>query len=286
MSLLEFLRRRWRDPGPWSADQIHDEWFRAHFGYAADMVHGWLGSVLDLSQARLLNFGVGDGITDLGLMLRHGARHIEGVDIRQEYRRLPRIAREQLDLRRLPKGLHFKTIRPSEPLSGRGHVDGVISWSTFEHIQRDQLEPIALDLFQLIRPGGYFFLQIEPLYFSPYGSHLRRYVDEPWHHLQLPDSALWDRVLAHQGEINAEERDFGFEAFGPEGYKKFVFDEYLALNRLTADELVALLRKAGFEVAREERRRMALEIPEALRNSHTEADLLTNEIILLLRRPV
>ncbi len=49
-----------------------------------------------------------------------------------------------------------------------------MSWSTFEHVQRDQLAPIFRDLLHAcLRPGGYFFVQIEPLFYSPFGSHLR-----------------------------------------------------------------------------------------------------------------
>ena len=286
MSFLKSMARRWFGAPTWDANQITDEWYRAHFNYAADVVQAWLSPVLDLRQAELLNFGCGDGITDLGLMLRHGATRITGVDIRAEYERLGRISREQLGLRRLPNGLHFKTIQPSAPLAAQMQVDAIMSWSTFEHIQKDQLEPISRDLLATLKPGGYFFLQIEPLYYSPYGSHLRRYDETPWHHLLTDDEALWRLVQQHQGPIDGAERDFGFEAFGPEGYKRFVFDEYLALNKLTADELVALMQRVGFEVVRQERRQMDLPVPEVLRGRYPEHDLLTNEIFLLLRRPV
>ena len=156
----------------WDAGRITDEWFRAHFEYAADVVQHWMGNVLDLPTARLLNFGCGDGITDLALVLRHGATAIHGVDIRREYAKLPRIAREQLGMSRIPAALTFETITPSAPLAGkRPLVDGIMSWSTFEHVQRDQLAPIFHDLYACLRPGGYFFIQIEPLFYSPYGSH-------------------------------------------------------------------------------------------------------------------
>lgn len=280
-SLLQVLKSRFGAP-TWDADRITDEWFRAHFHYAADVVRQWLGEPLDLTQAKVLNFGCGDGITDLALVLRHGATSIHGVDIRQEYAKLPRIAKEQLGLRRVPAALSFETIVPSAPLAGRTLVDGMFSWSTFEHVQRDQLLPILSDLHACLRPGGKFFLQIEPLYYSPYGSHLRRYNEQPWHHLLETEDALWRGIEAHQGPIAAEETDFGFADFGVEGYKKFVFNEYLALNRLTADELVEITQQAGFQLLREERRQVDTPIPEALQGRYPEAQLRTNEIFLLL----
>ena len=279
---LRLQERLW-GLAPWDAQRISDEWFRAHFEYAADVVHHWVGGVLDVRTAKLLNFGCGDGITDLALVLRHGATAIHGVDIRREYAKLPRIAQEQLGLSRLPAALSFETIAPSAPLAGqRPLVDGIMSWSTFEHVQRDQLAPIFRDLHACLRPGGYFFIQIEPLFYSPFGSHLRRYDEVPWHHLLATEDELWKVIEAHQGPIDAMETDFGFEDFGVDGYKKFVFNEYRALNRLTADELVDITTSVGFHVVRQERRSLDMEIPAALRGRHADELLLNNEIFLLL----
>ena len=211
------------------------------------------------------------------------ATAIHGVDIRREYAKLPRIAREQLGLSRLPAALSFETIAPSAPLAGqRPLVDGIMSWSTFEHVQRDQLAPIFRDLHACLRPGGYFFIQIEPLFYSPFGSHLRRYDEVPWHHLIATEDELWKVIEAHQGPIDAMETDFGFADFGVDGYKKFVFNEYRALNRLTADELVEITTSVGFHVVRQERRSLDMEIPAALRGRYSDELLLNNEIFLLL----
>ena len=267
----------------WDAQRITDEWFRAHFEYAADVVQNWVGGVLDLPTARLLNFGCGDGITDLALMLRHGATAIHGVDIRHEYAKLPNIAREQLGMSRIPAGMTFETIQPGAPLAGRQPlVDGIMSWSTFEHVQRDQLAPIFSDLYACLRPGGYFFIQIEPLFYSPFGSHLRRYIETPWQHLLVSEDDLWRAIEQHKGPMAADEVDFGFADFGVDGYKKFVFNEYRALNLLTADELGEITTSAGFKLVRQERRSVDMEIPQALRGKYPDELLLNNEIFLLL----
>ena len=277
------LQERFWGIAPWDAKHITDEWFRAHFDYAADVVQHWVGGVLDLPTARLLNFGCGDGITDLALMLRHGATAIHGVDIRREYAKLPRIAREQLGMSRIPAGMTFETIQPGAPLAGRQPlVDGIMSWSTFEHVQRDQLAPIFSDLYACLRPGGYFFIQIEPLFYSPFGSHLRRYIETPWQHLLVSEDDLWRAIEQHKGPMAADEVDFGFADFGVDGYKKFIFNEYRALNLLTADELVEITTSAGFKLVRQERRSVDMEIPQALRGKYPDELLLNNEIFLLL----
>lgn len=283
--VLALQERLW-GLAPWDAKKISDEWFRAHFEYAGDVVHQWVGSVLEVRTARFLNFGCGDGITDLSLVLRYGATAIHGVDIRREYEKLPRIAREQLGMRRIPSALTFETITPGAPLAGRRElVDGIMSWSTFEHVQRDQLAPIFADLYACLRPGGYFFIQIEPLFYSPFGSHLRRYDDVPWHHLLASEDELWKVIQNHEGPMDASEVDFGFADFGVEGYKRFVFKEYQALNRLTADELVQLTGQAGFVVARQERRQVDMAIPDVLKGKYPDELLLNNEIFLLLQKP-
>ncbi|MDR2154602.1 MAG: class I SAM-dependent methyltransferase [Burkholderiaceae bacterium] len=269
----------------WDSGKITDEWFRVHFDHAADIVHDWLGQSLNLSKARLLNFGCGDGITDLALVLRHGAASIHGIDIRREYQKLPRIAREQLGMTRLPAALRFETIVPNSPLAGRVRAfDGIFSWSTFEHVQRDKVLPILMDLHACLRAGGVFFLQVEPLFYSPWGSHLGRYVDVPWHHLMMTQEELWRAIQAYDGPINPTEVDFGFDDFGVDGYKQFVFREYQALNRLTADELVDIARQAGFEVLREKRQShyMDMPIPPTLQARYPEDWLRGNEIFLLL----
>ena len=270
----------------WSAEKITDAWFRSHFEYAADVVYAWLSAVVDVRSARMMQFGCGDGITDLALALRYGAGHIHGVDVRREYEKLPLIAQQQLGLEILPKALSFETIRPSAPLQGQAALyDVVMSWSTFEHVQRDQVLPILKDLYACLRPGGYFFLQIEPLYYSAFGAHLGRYDSVPWHHLLVTDDELWDVVRNCEAPLHADEVDFGFADFGPEGYKRFVFEEYQALNRLTADELVALTAEAGFSVVRQERRSYEPSpVPDVLLEKYDRDVLVNNEIFLLLQR--
>ena len=110
----------------------------------------------------------------------------------------------------------------------------------------------------------------------------RSYDEVPWHHLLATEDELWNIIQAHQGPIDAAETDFGFADFGVDGYKKFVFNEYRALNRLTADELVQITTSVGFHVVRQERRSVDMPIPQALRGKYPDQLLLNNEIFLLL----
>lgn len=288
MAWLRRLRERFRGMAPWDASKISDEWFRIHFEYAADVTHQWIGSVVDVKQSRLLQFGCGDSVTDLGIVLRHGACSIHCVDVMEGYRKLPGVAQSQLGMARLPAALSFQTIQPGEVLaSQRPLYDGIMSWSVFEHVSREHVLPILRDLYQCLKPGGYFFLQIEPLYYSAYGSHLRRFSEVPWHHLLVSDEELWNAVQAHRDEIKADEADLALEDLGMDKYKRYIFDEYQVLNKLTADELVNLVKQAGFDVLREKRgdTEPTAPIPEVLLQRYPRDVLVNNEIFLLMQRP-
>ena len=86
-----------------------------------------------------------------------------------------------------------------------------------------------------MQTNGTIFTQIAPLYYSPYGSHLREYIDDPWAHLSLTDSTLkrlvLEKPLGKTDQIRA----------------KWMHDQYMQLNKITAMELENLFIEAGFK---------------------------------------
>ena len=67
--------------------------------------------------------------------------------------------------------------------------DLAYSIGTFEHI-REPREALA-EMFRVIKPGGYGFIQAGPLYFSPFGHHMQGYFDDfPWIHLRLTPAQI------------------------------------------------------------------------------------------------
>jgi hypothetical protein len=268
----------------WDNDAIHDEWFRAHFEYAATLVNTWLGSVLDVKQARLLDYGCGDGITDLGMALKYQPKKMIGVDITNVFTYLKQLAAQHIKLRKLPRNLAFCQITPGEKIAGRFEVDAIFTWSTFEHIDRRYLDGVVADLFEALPFGGFLFLQIEPLYYSPFGSHLERFVKQPWAHLMWDEATLKKAVMDFSGEVEMKEISFSSPSFNFADYKAAIFHDYLMLNRLTADELKEIFCRRGFTIVREERRQSSLEPPVSLKERYSQTDLLTNEIVLLLQK--
>jgi SAM-dependent methyltransferase len=273
------------EPAPaWTDDRITDEWFASHFRYAADVVHQALSPVLDPASSTLLDFGCYDGITGLGLVLRHRWRRVIGVDIDPGFEALPRLAREQLGLPALPPALEFRRIEPSESLGCLDRVDAIMSWSVFEHVERSLLDRVVAGFHDVLRPGGYCFVQIDPLYFSPQGSHLGRFATASWAHLRMSEDELERFVMAAEpGTVPADEITEQFRSMSFDEYKRFIFRHYRELNRVTAEELLALFARNGFSLVWEKRRRSSELIPPELAGRFDEDLLRTCEIFALFR---
>jgi hypothetical protein len=272
------------EPAAWTDGWISDEWFASHFRYAADVVNEALSPVLDPSASSLLDFGCYDGITGLGLMLRHRWQRVIGVDIDPGFEALPRLAREQIRLEQLPRRLEFRRIAPNESLASIGRVDAIMSWSVFEHVERAILDRVVADFHTVLAPGGHCFLQVDPLFYSPQGSHLGRFATEPWAHLRMAEDELERFVMAAApGVVPPDEITEQFRSMSFEEYKRFIFRHYRELNRITADELVALFVRNGFSLVWEKRRRTTEPIPDDLAGRFDEDLLRTGEVVALFR---
>ncbi|MBK6652043.1 MAG: class I SAM-dependent methyltransferase [Betaproteobacteria bacterium] len=267
----------------WKGDGISDAWFEAHFNYAADVVAEWVGKPL-LENGHTLDFGCGDGITALGLILRHQARKFTGVDISQTHKGLGKLAKAQIGLERLPRELTFQRIQAGEKFHLSEPCDLVITWSTFEHIELPYMAGVLDNIRRALNPDGMFFLQINPLYFSPFGSHLSRFNLPPWAHLLWTPQQVTDAVMSFAGEIPSDELEENFHKRDFSAYKQFVLNEYHQLNQLTTSQLVQLLKDSGFELVREGYGRVSLPAPAELLERFSEHDLLTDEVRLLLRK--
>jgi SAM-dependent methyltransferase len=267
----------------WDRHKIQDEWFRAHFNYAADVVAEWMGAD-HLASGPVLDFGCGDGITLLSLILQHHIPQTLGVDISRTHEGLAQLAKNELGLRRLPHQLRFQRILAGEKLPIQQRFASIFSWSTFEHITRDQIPGILANLHELLVDNGLLFIQINPLYYSPMGSHLGRFGLPPWAHLSWPAERVREAVMQFKGQIPEEELEENFLTRSEAEYKTFVLNEYDALNRINCDELQALLLQQGFDVVREQRCEVAIDPPAELLTRFSREDMKTEELRILLRR--
>lgn len=266
--------------------KITDDWFRSHYGYAADIVADWLGKEIDLSASCIVDFGCGDGIMDLGLALKHQPKAVVGVDIHDAHKYLEKTAQDQLGIALLPSNLRFVTVAAGDSLRSIGPIDALFSWSVFEHVERHLLPAIFADAFNALAKGGVFFLQIEPLYYSPFGSHLSGLLSEPWAHLLLSNEELLEEIDQKQPEqMSDEHKNKTFELCTFNDFKEYLKREYRSLNRITSTELIKIVEGAGFVVDKKRLNTTDLMPPARLRDAHSEHDLRCTELMLLLRRP-
>ena len=138
------------------------------------------------SDMTLLDFGCNYGIKTLGISSVMSFKEVIGCDINENFTLLQGIVQSHDNNIEIPTNLSFFRIRPGQSIAGRVRANIVFSWSVFEHVDRKIVETVLRDLYCSMRPNGIFFLQINPLFYSPYGSHICKIVGgPPWVHLLL-----------------------------------------------------------------------------------------------------
>ncbi|WP_300164586.1 class I SAM-dependent methyltransferase [Solidesulfovibrio sp.] len=261
-----------------------DSWFESHFRHAARIVHGFLAERMPLHGARLLDFGCGDGITGLGLT-QLGVGAVVGVDINPSFRHLPGLAADNCGLEVLPENLSFVRVGADCALPfADASFDAAYSWSVFEHL-RDVPAALAA-IRRVLKPGGHCLIQIDPLYYSPFGSHLQRLVPTPWGHLLESAAAFVERArAADDGAGDVDKGDLLYARNDFDGYKKHLVEQFLDLNRLTARQLLYHAQASGLAVLAALPVRVPGEFvpPPQLACTYPADDLLTSTIYLVLR---
>ncbi len=258
---------------------MDDPWFWSHYRDAASIVVSLVPASCLSNGKLVVDFGCGDGAMALGIASRIAARVI-GVDLYTSFSSLPGMAERNLGLDRFPTNLAFEQVQHGHALPFEdATVDLVYSWSVFEHLA--DVEGTLAEMSRIVRPGGGLFIQIEPLYYGPFGSHLGRLVPQPWAHLlHEEDEFLRIAARAHD-RVPEDEKDVLYRTHAFDELKRHLVDEYLRLNRITADKMLNLVGRAGFRI--EESRRIAaegLEPDVRLLEKYPLDLLMTNQIVL------
>lgn len=262
-----------------------DSWFSSHYVQAARIACGLLAEQMPLAGARILDFGCGDGITAAGAAAL-GVGFVVGVDVNPSFVHLPERLAANTGSCAPPPNLAFVQSGPDCRLPvAPGSFDAAYSWSVFEHLPDI---PAALEaLRQALRPGGHCLIQIDPLYYSPFGSHLRRLVDRPWGHLLMSHAAFVALAEASEDhEANPEKDDLLYAQNDFAAYKKYLTEQFLDLNRLTVRQLLHHVEGSGLVPVRLKTVPVSPEHvpPPQLLCVHARDDLLTSTVYLVLRR--
>lgn len=243
---------------------IKDPHFRVRFVNEFQRVSGWVENVIDLSTANIFDFGCGTGIAALSFALNLPNSNVHGSDITKNIANsLIERARKELDLGELPANLTLHEMGPCELPKPTRKFDLIYSWSVFEHVRREHIGELLLGLKSMLRPGGVFFLQVNPLYYSSRGAHLYQHISYPWGHLLHQHDVLREMVYS---STNKNQR---------------AWLQYEALNRITADELLELFGQADFRLLRETRKKSRIDPPAQLLRIYQKDVLITDEIMAM-----
>lgn len=246
-------------------------WFKARACHEYAVVRVAVQEYVTFDQATILDFGCGElPVAAASFALRHPGAHVIGTDVASVDAERFRQSLEREAGLPIPLNLHIHTVDPSTLPDGVENLDLVYSWSVFEHIAASEL----VTCFRLIKDrlarDGVFFFQISPLYHSPFGSHLKRYFpSEPWHHLRLSTEEVRARVHG--------------DAY-PEVSNVRAWQQFIELNRRSADDFMDAASDAGLELAWQRRGRTSELAADWLTRTYTADTLHTEELRALFKR--
>ena len=241
---------------------------------------------INLAESTVLDFGCGLGVKTLGIALNTPAAKVIGMDINDEFSTLKEtydaLGREQ----EYPRNLSFAHVAPGEFPDLQEGVDCIFSWSVFEHISYPLIPEILSASRDLLSDTGVAFLQINPLYFSPFGSHLNSLIDEPWAHLLLQDNILKETLYAttkrtgHSGIKGS----LAPGAAVTQGVRNGLWNCYRTLNKLTLPDLEALIVEAGYDIVDKVVGKTKHKPPKRLLSIFHEDILRTESVRLVFRK--
>lgn len=214
------------------------DWFFRHFDHAATTIMSYLLADAPQLRGRILDVGCGDGITDLGLVLRTGCQELVGIDPFRGFERLPEI----LDAARVPRdavpaNLRFMAEDANHLPFEDSSFDVLVSWGSVEHIAGGYLR--ALDeMRRVLKPGGLLFIH-PGLYYSNFGHHLGEFSSEPFFHLKKSPEEIERLVLSTPPNYMDRAGEFS----PPAQYLQW----YRELNPITVPQFERELRERDFE---------------------------------------
>jgi SAM-dependent methyltransferase len=248
----------------------HDavRWWHDHFERAAATVVDFLESdAITLEGKVIADVGCGDGIIDLGVLLKGKPAKLVGYDLQPvDVDALLRAAEAAGVLDELPSRLSFAVSDDRHVPAPDDTFDIAFSWSTFEHVSH----PVVMlrEIARILKPGGVLFLQLWPFFLSEHGGHLWPHYDVGFAHLLKNHEELLEEIMSRRGTDPSRPAD----------------DEYRSLNRLTLDGLQRATLVAGLRPRKLRLMTETVHVPDEL--AHLPfADLGVGGIELLAEAP-
>ena len=131
--------------------------------------------------------------------------------------------------------LDFQVSSPTHLPIDSNTVDVVISWSVFEHVE--DFTALWSEIRRVLKPGGYIFTQIWPMFWSEHGTHLW-----PWLNDSFIQYRYSEKDICNQVKTSISDSDLA----------ESVVDLFKSCNRVTVDELQISMLDAGLTLAKVE----------------------------------
>lgn len=251
----------------WPLDGTDDVWFRDHIRAAREIGTFCRDAGIELNGLSLADVGTGDGIIATGVAEEAAPASLVAFDVNPvDSDALLSRARHVGYCDELPPGLRFEVSGQKDLPAPSNSFDGVLSWSAFEHIQ--DIQAVAMEISRVLRPDGFVFVQLYPLYFSEWGSHLEAWIPEGFHHLVMDADQITSAVNAGPGE---------------DGWKRYMLNEYRNLNQARLDDIQTAFLSAGLVVGRCELYSHLVAPPEQAARSQRLSDLMIAGFKMLLK---
>ena len=223
-----------------------DPWFWSHYETVAQIVMSEVPRSCLMKGSKVLDFGCGDGAATLGVA-SHSEASVVGVDLMRSFAHLPALAEQNLGKKDLPSNLTFMQNQIDQPLAiADQSIDLVYSWSVLEHVSN--VAGVMAECARIIKPKGYLFIQIDPLFHSPFGSHLQRLIKQPWAHLLYEEDEYLRLVSEAKDDVPLDQQDTLYRNNNFADVKRYLIGEYQRLNRIEAKQLTEIVTSAGFDL--------------------------------------
>jgi 2-polyprenyl-3-methyl-5-hydroxy-6-metoxy-1,4-benzoquinol methylase len=145
---------REEDPNYVLADLEFD--LRAYFDF--DKLAGW----------RIMDFGCGSGASTMILARMFPESEIVGVELDEK---LLSIARARLDFYSYPNVVLLQSPDGNELPENVGNFDLIVMSAVYEHLLPDERKTVVPKIWEKVKPGGYFFLNMTPHRYFPIEHH-------------------------------------------------------------------------------------------------------------------
>ncbi len=180
-----------------------------------------------ITNKKILDLGCGVGGKDFEL-LKFNPKKITGIDLSK---RNIKYAKELINKSNKNKLFFYN----KDVLNISGKFDIIISYTVFEHIDKDLLLPILNKLYALLNKNGIIII-IFNHYDDKFGTHLKEYIYHPWPQTLFEEKIIfnyWDKKFHEDDKINKN-------SYFPIGYKHNLsnhgLDCFMNLNKISIKE--------------------------------------------------